>query len=99
MPSAARQEYSAAHRRRARELKAAMHDGDPCARCGLPMYRAELASIHADHVDEHHVDGGELPDALSHARCNTSHGARLGNARRAGRRSPPPTPRAELPVW
>lgn len=76
-----------------------MHDGDPCARCGEPMYRAELARIHADHVGQHHADGAELPDALSHARCNTSHGGTLGNERRAGLRPPRPTAPAELPIW
>lgn len=90
--------YGAAHRRRARELKAAMHDGDPCARCGGPMYRVDLARIHADHVTVHAVDGGELPDALSHGACNERHGALLKAARARGHRAQvrPPAP---LPIW
>lgn len=88
--------YDAAHRRRAAELKANLHDGDPCARCGRPMYRSELASLHADHVATPLVDGGSLPDALSHGSCNMRHGAQLRNARH--RRSRPPVD-APLPVW
>lgn len=91
--------YGAAHRRRARELKANMHDGDPCARCGGPMYRADLARIHADHITVHAVDGGELPDALSHGSCNEAHGARLKAARARGHRGAGPRPVPPLPVW
>ncbi len=89
--------YGPAHRARARELKAAMQDGDPCCRCGQPMYRDQLAWIHADHYRTprvHQPDG--LPDALSHARCNLRHGAQLGNAMRGARRH---TPRPALPQW
>lgn len=91
--------YNAAHRRRARQLKANMHDGDPCARCGGPMYRIDHARIHADHVATPLIEGGQLPDALSHGPCNEAHGARLKAARAQGQRGPGPTTSAPLPVW
>lgn len=91
--------YNAAHRRRARQLKANMHDGDPCARCGGPMYRADLARIHADHVDTPLAEGGTLPDALSHGSCNERHGAYLKAARARGVHGPGPRAPAPLPTW
>jgi hypothetical protein len=45
--------------------------GDPCARCGLPMY-GPATELHLDHTDDR---TGYLP-GLSHARCNTGHGRR-----------------------
>lgn len=64
------------------------------------MYRADLMRIHADHIEVPAVeaDGGELPDALSHGRCDEEPGGRLKAARaRGGRRTVrPPAP---LPIW
>lgn len=93
--------YGYAHQKRAAELKAAMRDGDPCARCGRPMYRANLGQIHGDHKGTPRALGGDLPDALSHARCNTSHGARLGNKLRGLRRRQAgiSTGRRQPPTW
>jgi hypothetical protein len=78
--------YGAQHRAEATRLKRAMHDGDPCCRCGGPMYRWQLTvdrnhpdGIDADHYDQARVLGGALPDALAHRRCNRRAGARLGN--------------------
>lgn len=94
--------YGAAHQRRARELKAAMRDGDPCCRCGRPMYRWQLAldrndprGIDADHWSQARALGGELPDALAERSCNRSAGATLGNRLRGRRRRPRPP----LPEW
>lgn len=81
-----RSTYGWAHVKRVAELKAGMRDGDPCARCGAPMFRADLARIEGDHVGTPRVLGGELPDGLSHRHCNRSHGARLGNRLRGARR-------------
>lgn len=90
---AASRGYGHAHRVRVAQLKAAMRDGDPCARCGAPMYRAELPLLDGDHVGTPRVLGADapdhrdhLPDALSHRTCNRSHGAALGNRLRAARR-------------
>lgn len=98
--------YGAAHQRRARELKAAMHDGDPCCRCGAPMWRWQLTvsrndirGIDADHHKQARALGGGLPDALAHRRCNRSAGASLGNRLRGQRRPRRAARPAELPEW
>lgn len=85
--------YGAAHAARARELKAAMRDGQRCARGGEPMYRWQLdlprghpRCIHADHLATPRVLGGDLPDALTCAHHNQQHGARLGNRLRGAAR-------------
>lgn len=111
MPSTELPAYGAEHRAAARRLKAAMRDGDPCCRCGQPMWRWQLAldrhdirGIDADHYRQARAHGGHLPDALAHRRCNRSAGATLGNrlrgARRRGQRvGPPAQPARELPQW
>jgi hypothetical protein len=106
--------YGAAHAARARELKAAMRDGQPCGRGGEPMYRWQLdlprghpRSIHADHLGTPRALGGDLPDALTCAHHNQQHGARLGNrlrgAARRGRSPGAPRGRGRtsgpLPAW
>lgn len=91
--------YGHAHRVRTAELKAAMRDGDPCARCHKPMYRSQLHQIHGDHVGTPRALGGDLPDGLSHGRCNMRHGARLGNRLRGVRRRAARTTRRTLPEW
>jgi 5-methylcytosine-specific restriction endonuclease McrA len=56
--------------------------GAPCIRCGTTF--DDLADVTADHVIPL-VDGGsnDLTNlAPAHRACNSSHGARLGNARR-----------------
>jgi len=66
--------YGPAHRRRRKQLLAMMRDGQPCARCGRPMFRsADNRHIELDHLDDGGIDGGGT--ALSHRTCN----------RRAGR--------------
>lgn len=89
--------YGAPHQRARRQLKAAMRDGDPCCRCGLPMYRWQLElgrndmrGIDADHHAQARALGGPLPDALAHRRCNRRAGAVLGNHLRRAR---------ALPAW
>lgn len=82
--SAASRGYGHAHRRQAAWLKARMHDGDPCCRCGLPMYRGQ--ALEADHHQVPMAMGGVLPDALAHASCNRRAGAILGNRLRGARR-------------
>lgn len=94
--------YGWAHQREAARLKAAMQDGDPCCRCGQPMYRWQLEverndmqGIDADHHQQARAHGGQLPDALAHRRCNRSAGATLGN----GMRGEAKPARAPLPEW
>lgn len=90
--------YDGEHQRAARRLKAELVDGDPCCRCGGPMYRAQLDvdrndidGIDADHFERARALGGALPDALAHRRCNRRAGAVLGNQMRGatGRRARP----------
>lgn len=78
-----------------------MIDGQPCARGGEPLYLWQLdlpryhpRSIHGDHVGTPRALGGQLPDALTCAHHNLSHGARLGNQLRGHTRH-----RRELPEW
>lgn len=76
--------YGADHQRAARRLKAELVDGDPCCRCGQPMYRQQLEvgrldlqGIDADHHDTNARDD-EPPDALSHRLCNRRAGGLKG---------------------
>lgn len=56
----------------------AMHrDGDPCWRCGQPMYKSQ--ALDRDHVVDRVLGGAEGPAVLAHRSCNRSAGARLGN--------------------
>jgi len=81
--------YGTDHDREARRLKAEMRDGDACCRCGGPMWRWQLElgrhdirGIDADHYSQARAQGGALPDALAHRRCNRRAGAQLGNRMR-----------------
>jgi hypothetical protein len=86
-----RNDYGVKHQaERARRL-AAMVDGEPCCRCGGPMYREEGPDLHLDHA----VDGGYL--GLSHARCNLVAGSHKGHAARWGAYRPRERP-ARPPV-
>lgn len=78
--------YGYAHRRLREELLAAFTPGQPCARCGRPMW-GPASKIHLGHD---HVNGGYL--GLEHEKCNEADGARRGNRMRgrlsASRRPP-----------
>lgn len=76
--------YNHAHRKQRTLLLKHMRDGDPCCRCGQPMFRTQ--ALEADHLGQAVALGGQLPDALAHASCNRSAGARLGNQLRKLRR-------------
>lgn len=98
--------YGWDHQKATRELKKAMQDGDPCCRCGQPMYRFQLAfdrhdprGIEADHFSLDRVLGGALPDALAHRRCNRRAGALLRNRLHGRRWGGPRKPRPTLPSW
>lgn len=76
--------YGYAHRRQRAHLMSRLQDGDPCCRCGRPMYRGQ--ALEADHHGVPMTMGGLLPDALAHASCNRRAGAVLGNRMRGARR-------------
>lgn len=86
-----------AHQRARRDLIAALKDGDPCCRCGRPMYRARADELDADHHKHPRaLYPGALPDALAHRSCNRSHGARLKMLLRGQvSKGRPAAPRAE----
>lgn len=107
MTSTSQPGYGWAHQQRARALKDAMRDGDPCCRCGRALYRWQLdldrsdpRGIDADHWPVARVQGGQLPNALACRPCNRGAGAALGNRLRTHR---PPIadqpPRPALPEW
>lgn len=104
--------YDARHKARVAELFDQLVDGTPCVRCGRPRYRRaewnfDGRKLQGDHVGTPRALGDTLPDALTHARCNAGHGARLGNALRRGRpvdpgsgqHRDPATDRPPLPEW
>src|SRR6516165_6446470 len=71
--------YGYEHQQLRRVLMAAWLPGDPCSRCGQPMWGPPQA-IHLGHTDDKTAYRG-----LEHAHCNTSDGARRGNRTRRQR--------------
>ena len=63
-----------------KRLLAQMRDGQPCPRCGKPMFRTQ--ALDRDHVIDRAKGGTDGMAVLSHASCNRSAGARAGNLRR-----------------
>src|SRR6266516_4321797 len=81
----------AAHVADKKRLLATLRDGEPCWRCGLPMYRTQ--KLERDHVIDRVHGGTDGPAVLSHQHCNRSAGATLGNQLRpytTGRPIAPP---------
>jgi hypothetical protein len=60
-----------------KRLLALHRDGDPCWRCGQPMYKSQ--NLHRGHIIDRALGGADGPAALEHASCNLAAGARLGN--------------------
>ncbi len=71
--------YGSRHQRERRRQLARWRPGQPCARCGHPMWNP--ASIDLGHTPDRTGYAG-----LEHARCNRADGARRGNKRRGLRR-------------
>lgn len=74
--SSAERGYGTAHQKLRRVLMKAWRPGDPCARCGRPMWDKKR-------IDLGHTDDRTGYRGLEHAYCNRRAGA--GNANRAGR--------------
>jgi hypothetical protein len=65
------------HQADKKRLKALHRDGDPCWRCGQPMYKWQ--DLDRDHIVDRALGGANGPAVLAHASCNRSAGARLSN--------------------
>lgn len=70
--------YGWAHQQARAKAIRNMHDGDPCSRCGGPMYRSEAKSLQLDHTDDRAAYRG-----LAHALCNLQAGQAKAMASRA----------------
>lgn len=69
--------YGWAHQKARADAIRDMHDGDPCSRCGGPMYRAESRALDLDHRDDRTTYRG-----LAHAYCNRKAGQAVAVANR-----------------
>ena len=78
MPSSTRSSatYGRQHRTARKRALDRLHDGDPCARCGKPMFRGQLLDL------DHHDDDPSIYRGLAHQRCNRRAGAIKGNRKR-----------------
>lgn len=84
--------YGAGHKRARRDAldELRRNDGQPCARCGRPMWHADAAHLDLDHDDQRTGYRG-----LAHRSCNRRAGQAVSAAgRRARRAGPAPTPRS-----
>lgn len=81
-----REGYGHRHQQERARLLAALRDGDPCPRCGGPMFRTDELDV--GHVVDVADGGAHGPRRLEHAACNRSAGAAAGNRRRAGAPAP-----------
>ena len=75
--SASARGYGYAHQKLRAALLAQWQPGDPCSRCGGPMW-GPPRKIHLGHTDDKTAYRG-----LEHERCNTADGASRGNRARA----------------
>lgn len=82
--------YGWTHQQARAQLIRDLRDGDPCCRCGRPMFRNQTRFLDADHWRNHKP---QPPDALAHRRCNRAAGAAAGNRTRTTRHHPHRTPR------
>jgi len=65
------------HQAHKKKLLAALRPGQPCPRCGEPMWPHQ--PLDRDHTTPRALGGKDSRGVLSHAHCNRSAGARLGN--------------------
>lgn len=66
-----------AHQNDRKRLLALHREGDPCWRCGKPMYKSQ--GLDRDHIIDRALGGAQGPAVLAHRSCNRSAGAKLGN--------------------
>ena len=87
--SASARGYGRSHQKLAAQLLNAWQPGDPCARCGQPMWQRWRIRSDGQQVSAIHL--GHTPDrtgytGLEHDTCNLADGARRGNQARGRRR-------------
>jgi hypothetical protein len=68
--------YGWGHQKARAQALRDLRDGDPCSRCGGPMYRAESKALDLDHGDDRTTYRG-----LAHAHCNRKAGQAVAVAR------------------
>lgn len=77
--------YGSGHQQARARALAGMQDGQPCTRCGAPMWRAQAKHLDLDHDDRR---TGYL--GLAHRRCNRSAGqAKATRQRTAAKQTQP----------
>ncbi len=84
--STAQRGYGTAHQAERKRRLARWKPGDPCARCGLPMYGP------AERIDLGHTPDRTAYTGLEHRSCNRGEGARRGNQMRGA-------VRGQVRVW
>ena len=89
--SAAERGYHYRHRKLVTAARAAWRPGQPCARCGQPIWQLSRVLPNGKTeslVDLGHVDGSgkTMYQGLEHRHCSRSAGARMGNRMRGRQR-------------
>jgi hypothetical protein len=80
--------YGWNHQRARAQAVRDMEDGQPCVRCGGPLYRSMGKRLHLDHHDDRRGYRG-----LAHGRCNEQAGqAKAQRQRKPKRNAPSATP-------
>ncbi|MEU5549217.1 hypothetical protein ABZ738_05560 [Micromonospora sp. NPDC047793] len=74
--------YGWAHQQARTRALHQLHDGQPCPRCGKPMYRSEAKLLDLDHTDDRRTYRG-----LAHRTCNRSAGQAIAQQRMRTRRA------------
>ena len=74
--------YGNHHQQLAEQAMTAWRPGDPCTRCGRPMWhrwKINRAGKKVSAIHLAHTPGGTAYEGLQHAACNLSEGASRGN--------------------
>ncbi len=81
--------YGWAHQQARKRAIEDMTDGQPCVRCGQPMWRSQARTLDLDHSDDRAAYNG-----LAHSACNRRAGQAKAVRGRTHARSTTPTPRS-----
>jgi hypothetical protein len=77
--------YGTSHQRERRRLLALWRPGQPCARCGQPIWVLSVTTARGPRVsvvDLGHTPGRDAYTGLEHRWCNRAEGATRGNQSR-----------------